>query len=488
MKDTAPRDARTIVYEILREIESRVYDAPVDEADLKLLQKNQQRIEDAVILDFSRGVPPKYLDSIKSMLGNDVLESLGGGKRYPLARKSKDRIQHTLQKLSVLIEQLRYYKNLVQKGAHKIACLEKIKNELANSQIAHVQEVEIFEHELQDARLLISLVLMPFEDAMRNIMSRLTAKQLDVFLFDDDKFLGAELKIDGHRFIYNIDDVAPSLPEAVSTVTYQEIQETSLDVPLIVEQEQIGHYRVLRQITDDFDKNTWKKQVEQITPVLARIIESNRNRILARKVYIDELTQMYNKRKLNEQMGKMFKQFKQATKELHIVMIDIDRFKVLNDTYGHPVGDKILKQTALIIKEEVPYAYRYGGEEFAAVFYGYGKDQTIENVERLRKRIEKTPFDCDGKILSITISAGIAAFETHMNSVMDAVDHADQALYASKEDGRNRCTCFDDVKDRLSDDAAKLRQEILKLQEEVKRLSRFKRGTKKTGGYIKNNT
>ena len=255
-----------------------------------------------------------------------------------------------------------------------------------------------------------------------------------------------------------------------------------MEVPLLVEGEQIGHYRVLRQLDDEFDREAWKKDVAFTTPVLARIIESNWNREQTHKVYIDDLTQLYNKRKLNDQMGKLFKQFKQGKKPLFIAMMDIDRFKTLNDTYGHPIGDKILQQTASLIKDEIKYAYRYGGEEFAGVFYGYNKDMTLETMESLRRKVEEKPYIIDGKEYHITMSVGIAEFETHMNSVMDAIDRADQALYASKEDGRNRCTYYNDVKHRLSDDAAKLRQEILKLQD---RLSKFESENKRLAEKIK---
>ncbi len=91
-------------------------------------------------------------------------------------------------------------------------------------------------------------------------------------------------------------------------------------------------------------------------------------------------------------------------------------------------------------------------------------------MERLRKRIEKTVYNIKGQEYRITVSAGISKFETYMNSVMDAFDRADQALYASKEDGRNRCTYYNDIKNRLSTDANKLRQELLKVKEENRSL------------------
>jgi diguanylate cyclase (GGDEF)-like protein len=326
------------------------------------------------------------------------------------------------------------------------------------------------------------MLLEPFEDAIRRIIGFLGAKQIDVYLFDDDRFLTNELKTDGKVFTYNKQqEDTPDLPEAVNSPTFQEVQETIYEIPLMVEGRQIGHYRIRRQIMDDFDRDRWIQDVAFITPVAARIIETNHNMLRAQMVYTDDLTQLYNKRKLNEQMGRLFKQFKTGQKKLFVAMIDIDKFKILNDIHGHPVGDEVLKQTALLIRDGVPYAYRYGGEEFCAVFYGHEKQDVIDAMESLRKRIETTPFTISDLEHHITISAGIAEFETSMNAVMDAIDRADQALYVSKEDGRNRCTYYDDVKGRLATENSRLRQKYALLEEEVARLREETAAGKKAG-------
>ncbi len=466
------KKSRSIVDDIVREIEARVCSPHFDEELIKQFQEKRKEIEEQVSREFSGGVPDKYISKIRTVLGEEFFEFLNQGKIGPIVWKGKERLQRIYKKLAILVELYLYYKKESQEKALDLEHLKKIKQELIESQVSHVHEIETLDVPLSEYRLLIDIVLDPFEIAIKKIMNFLKVKQIEVFLFDDDKFLATEMKTDGETFTYNQEEEKHNLPEAIKEVKLKEIQETTLDVPLVVEGEQIGHYCLDRQTSEEFDKETWKKDVERMTPVLARVIESNRNQILARKVYIDDLTQMYNKRKLNEQMGKLFKQFKSGNKELHIAMVDIDKFKTLNDTYGHPVGDQILKKTADILKDEMPNAYRYGGEEFAGVFYGYDRDSTMESVERLRQRIENTPYLIKGQEYRITISAGIAEFETHMNSVMDAIDRADQALYASKEDGRNRCTYYDDIKDRLSADAAKLRQEILQLKEQMKKVAK----------------
>lgn len=465
------KEARATVNDIVKEIEKRVSSPDSDEALFEEFQVKQKEIEERVSQDFSIGVPRRHISRIRKILGNDFIDFLNKGKKGLFAWKGRDQLRSIYQKLASLLELYLYYEKEAQGKTLEVERLRKIKQELIESQISHVNEVEMLEAAMGKNKMLLDFVLMPFEDATKRILSFLKVKQLKVFLFDDDKFLATEMKTDGETFIYNQEEEMPDIPEAVSEVKLKEVKETTLDVPLNVEGEQIGHCRFERQAHNDFDIDKWREDVELITPLLARIIKSNSNLVLANKVYIDDLTQMYNKRKLNEQMGKLFKQFKRGDKELHIAMIDIDKFKVLNDTYGHPVGDEILKQTAVILKEEIQYAYRYGGEEFAGVFYGDDKDKTLEIMERLRKRIEKNPYVIKGQAFSITVSAGISKFETYMNSVMDAIDRADKALYASKEDGRNRCTYYDDVKGRLSSEPAVLRQEIMKLKAELSKKS-----------------
>jgi len=477
------KKARSIVNDIIKEIEERVSSPKSDEAILGKFHERRKEIEDTVSQDFSSGVPRKHVSRIRQMLGSEFIDILNQGKIGPLVWKGKERLERIYQRLASLLALHLHYEKEAEAKTLEAERLKKIKDELIEEQVSHINQVETVEKELQAYKMLIKIVLEPFEDAIKKIMSLLKARQIEVFLFDDDKFLSTELKTDGETFIYNQEAEKPEIPESVSEVKLHEKKETALDVPLVVEGKQIGHYRLKRQTSDDLDTVEWKKDVEWMTPVLARIVESKRNLILARKVYTDDLTHMDNKRKLNEQMGKLFKQFKSGDKELYIAMMDIDKFKLLNDTYGHPVGDEILKQTAGILKEEIQYAYRYGGEEFAGIFYGSKKEKVIEIMEGLRKKIENTVFSIKGQVFHITISAGISKFETHMNSVMDAIDRADKALYASKEDGRNRCTYYHDVEGRLTSDVAKIRQENLQLKEQ---LSLYERDSKRSTGRANN--
>ncbi len=466
MKNTLD-NARAIVQEILEDIEKRSNVARLDPAALDDFRAQLSQVEDAVSLECLRGIPRKYITMIREKLGAEIIEALEPGKLGAVFG-NRDRVHQAHKKIAVLLEKYQHALKTAQDSLCEADRLLFVQREMAESQIANLQELELFEQSMRHIQWLVDIQLDPFEKAMSRIINFLDARHIEVFLFDDDKFLTTNLNTDGKTFLYNKQqEESHDLPHAVDAPTFQEVQETIYETPLIVEGRQIGHCRILCTKTQDFDRDHWIKKVDFITPVLARIIEANQNRLFAAKVYTDDLTQLYNKRKLNEQMGRLFKQFKTGQKKLFVAMIDIDKFKTLNDTYGHPVGDKVLKKVAQLVREGVPYAYRYGGEEFCAVFYGYEKQTVLDVMENLRRNIEAASFAALGIEQSITVSSGIAEFEVTMNAVMDAIDRADKALYVSKEDGRNRCTYYDDIKDRYLTDANRLRQRNLMLEEEL---------------------
>jgi len=230
-----------------------------------------------------------YISKIRNVLGEEFLEFLNQGKIGPIVWKGKERLKRIYKKLATLLELYLYYKKDSQEKTLDVEHLKKTKQELIASQISDVHEIEMLDIPLREYRLLIDIVLEPFEKAVKKIMSFLKVKQIEVFLFDDDKFLATEMKTDGETFTYNQEEKNHKITEAISEVKLKEVQETTIDVPLIVEGEQIGHYRLDRLTSEAFDRESWKKEVEKVTPVLARVIEANRNQILARKVYIKGL-------------------------------------------------------------------------------------------------------------------------------------------------------------------------------------------------------
>ena len=127
-------------------------------------------------------------------------------------------------------------------------------------------------------------------------------------------------------------------------------------------------------------------------------------------------------------------------KKCCILLIDIDYFKKINDTYGHPVGDIVLKKISRIMKAEVESIdifARFGGEEFSVILVDSTLESAIETAERIREVVEKTIIEIEDIKLGITISIGVAE-RIYNEDVLSVLSRADKALYKAKGNGRNR--------------------------------------------------
>jgi diguanylate cyclase (GGDEF)-like protein len=155
----------------------------------------------------------------------------------------------------------------------------------------------------------------------------------------------------------------------------------------------------------------------------------------------DFVTGIYNRRYFNEQLQIEIDRARRIGYPVSLLIFDIDHFKLVNDTYGHPVGDRILQMVARRIKDElrgVDILARYGGEEFAVILPGTPSSSLAGVGERLRQGIAMRPFTLDEKTISITVSTGGATFPDDASDAHRLVDEADRWLYDAKETGRNR--------------------------------------------------
>lgn len=167
------------------------------------------------------------------------------------------------------------------------------------------------------------------------------------------------------------------------------------------------------------------------------------NRILERMAFTDALTDLPNRRFSLDAINRLFELYRRNARLFSIVLMDIDHFKSVNDTYGHEGGDHVLKVAGQIGRaacRESDMFCRFGGEEFVVICPESNAEGAVAVAERIRQRLEQRVMDFDGKQFKITGSFGVACIHEHITRPQLLIALADEALYQSKKDGRNRIT------------------------------------------------
>ncbi len=214
--------------------------------------------------------------------------------------------------------------------------------------------------------------------------------------------------------------------------------------PLISENKLLGS--IVTKSTDNVLSEKEIEYLEQLSKQAATTI--NRANVYAeilKHATLDALTGFYNRRQLEERVKQEVSSAKRQKRDLCAIMLDVDFFKQVNDTYGHAAGDLVLKTVSRVIKEQLrdyDIAGRYGGEEFVILlpFTKLAEAQMV--AERLRKSVENTIIDIskinsDANNISVTISLGVYQYHTK-DYEKTLIRNADKALYIAKETGRNK--------------------------------------------------
>ncbi len=166
----------------------------------------------------------------------------------------------------------------------------------------------------------------------------------------------------------------------------------------------------------------------------------------------DPLTHLHNRRFLNESAGQQFQYAERHSLNLSLIMLDIDRFKSINDTYGHQAGDVCLVELAQLLQQSVrksDIVCRYGGEEFVLLLFNASVADAAALAEKIRATFEQTTIQMEGQTIHATVSLGVAGYPGHGTTPREIIQKADEALYASKNGGRNRVTVWSDKSSAL---------------------------------------
>jgi diguanylate cyclase (GGDEF)-like protein len=168
------------------------------------------------------------------------------------------------------------------------------------------------------------------------------------------------------------------------------------------------------------------------------------NRVLETLSITDSLTGLYNRSKLDAILSDQFARFRRTQREFTLLMMDIDHFKTLNDTYGHITGDEVLAAVAQILVQSIrsiDYAARYGGDEFIIILVETSAEQAMKTAERICAQVEGMVYKADSSSIAVTVSIGIVQCLPEDQTPTAIFARADRALYEAKRAGRNRAHC-----------------------------------------------
>lgn len=184
--------------------------------------------------------------------------------------------------------------------------------------------------------------------------------------------------------------------------------------------------------------------------VTVMVININERRLLQQRLkelsYLDPLTALANRRYFMERIAEELEEHYAKGTSVHVLLCDIDHFKLVNDLYGHLAGDAILKGFASVVRQVLKHSHtiaRFGGDEFIISLVGMTTAQVLEKSNELRIAVQENLFMHEGIMIPVCISIGVAAASPQADDINGLVGWADKALYEAKKQGRNRVVLLD---------------------------------------------
>lgn len=357
-------------------------------------------------------------------------------------------------------EELKYKKALAEKSS----IIEKTNQQLEKS----VKEISV----LYEVSQMVSSTLEPDElyNIMLEVVKTLGFHEFALLVFDDESRKLVVKSAYGFRDNQKVKDLEFQMGEGISGMVAQKrkaiyIKDTSKDetylhykgekmeegsffsIPLVSHERLMGVMNFTRPGVDSFSTNEIRL-LNSLANQIAIAMENTRLYAKTKELSVtDELTQIYNRRHFQNMLQMEWRRAKRFSRNISLLMVDVDHFKEYNDSHGHLEGDQVLKQIAQILSDdvrEVDTVARYGGEEFSVILTHTDADDAMQVAQKLCRRVAEHPFHNESKNIdtTVTVSIGVATYPEDALNMEDLINHADIALYKAKNQGRNRVISY----------------------------------------------
>lgn len=262
----------------------------------------------------------------------------------------------------------------------------------------------------------------------------------------DDSLIGQVVKY--RRTLPETSSYSKRAP-VVNGLKIFDMYKSVLVVPLLQEESPVTGVMIIAARGEGMVTRNCREMIEIIAAQVAIKIDlAHSHEQIQQMAITDPLTGIANRRAFQRGFTAMYERACRRSGPFSLIICDIDLFKRVNDTYGHPFGDQVIQQVASQLNEVVrtgDLAARIGGEEFAVLLEDTGLSGALDVAERLRKKVEKLNLFFQGEAVPVTISLGVAEFPRDTDNLEMLFSYVDQALYHAKEGGRNCTVCWRDV-------------------------------------------
>jgi diguanylate cyclase (GGDEF)-like protein len=215
----------------------------------------------------------------------------------------------------------------------------------------------------------------------------------------------------------------------------------AMAAPLLFEEEPLGAIFISHNNPSAYNESQFRLFSLLTTQVALAVRNMQLHEATATLAITDSLSGLYTHGYFQERLGEEILQAKRTSQVLSLMILDVDFFKKVNDTYGHPQGDALLKQLGGLMREmtrPTDILCRYGGDEFTIIMLNTNRISAVVIAERIREAVEGYEFVLGSQIVHITVSGGVASYPEDAETKKELVEKSDHAMYQAKQRGRNR--------------------------------------------------